>query len=169
MLATVVERDQKAPFSIATTPRCRGRRYSFPRNIYILYIYYLLYIYVCVSVCVCVCVCVQSAMSKLSSKSCKIQNDTDISLYQIYLPKLLENILKFYRLDLFKEIAICFNHGHQTTSESPESISDGLLVNIGKWCLYLCFHFVPGVAWSFFLGGGSFGQLHSTPNNQRRW
>ena len=29
-LATVVEGDQKAPFSIATTPRCRGDRYSFP-------------------------------------------------------------------------------------------------------------------------------------------
>ena len=30
MLATVVEGDAKAPFSIATTPRCRGGRYSFP-------------------------------------------------------------------------------------------------------------------------------------------
>ena len=29
-LATLVENDQKAPFSIATTPRCRGARYSFP-------------------------------------------------------------------------------------------------------------------------------------------
>ena len=29
-LATVVEGDQKAPFLIATTPRCRGGRYSFP-------------------------------------------------------------------------------------------------------------------------------------------
>ena len=29
-LATVVEGDQKAPFSIATTPQCRGGRYSFP-------------------------------------------------------------------------------------------------------------------------------------------
>ena len=29
-LATVVEGDQKAPFSIATTPRCRGGRYFFP-------------------------------------------------------------------------------------------------------------------------------------------
>ena len=28
-LATVVEGDQKAPFSIATTPRCKGGRYSF--------------------------------------------------------------------------------------------------------------------------------------------
>ena len=28
--ATVVEDDQKAPFSIATTPRCRGGRYTFP-------------------------------------------------------------------------------------------------------------------------------------------
>ena len=28
--ATEVEVDPKAPFSIATTPRCRGRRYSFP-------------------------------------------------------------------------------------------------------------------------------------------
>ena len=29
-LATVVEGGPKAPFSIATTPRCRGGRYSFP-------------------------------------------------------------------------------------------------------------------------------------------
>ena len=29
-MATVVEDDQKAPFSIAITPRCRGGRYSFP-------------------------------------------------------------------------------------------------------------------------------------------
>ena len=29
-LATKVEGDSKAPFSIATTPRCRGGRYSFP-------------------------------------------------------------------------------------------------------------------------------------------
>ena len=30
-LATVVEGDHKAPFSIATTPSCTGGRYSFPR------------------------------------------------------------------------------------------------------------------------------------------
>ena len=29
-MATIVEGNPKAPFSIATTPRCRGRRYSFP-------------------------------------------------------------------------------------------------------------------------------------------
>ena len=29
-LVTVVEGDPKAPFSITTTPRCRGGRYSFP-------------------------------------------------------------------------------------------------------------------------------------------
>ena len=28
--ATGIEGDQKAPFSIATTPRCRRERYSFP-------------------------------------------------------------------------------------------------------------------------------------------
>ena len=28
-LATIVEGDQKAPFSIATTPKYRGGRYSF--------------------------------------------------------------------------------------------------------------------------------------------
>ena len=28
-LATVIEGDQKAPFLIATTPKCRGGRYSF--------------------------------------------------------------------------------------------------------------------------------------------
>ena len=30
-LTTLVEGDPKAPFSIATTPRCRGGRYSIPR------------------------------------------------------------------------------------------------------------------------------------------
>ena len=30
LLATEVESDQKAPFSIATTLRCRGGHYSFP-------------------------------------------------------------------------------------------------------------------------------------------
>ena len=31
MLATVVEGNPNAPFSIATTPRCRGGGNSFPR------------------------------------------------------------------------------------------------------------------------------------------
>ena len=42
--------------------------------------------------CVCVCVCV-GAMSKLGSKLGKYENNTDISLYQIYLAKFHENIL----------------------------------------------------------------------------
>ena len=45
-LATVVEGDQKAPFSIATTSRCRGGRYSFPR-IAPLYPWYVPYIAEC--------------------------------------------------------------------------------------------------------------------------
>ena len=34
MLATIVGGNPKAPFSIATTPRCRGGRYSFPGLLY---------------------------------------------------------------------------------------------------------------------------------------
>ena len=30
VLVTIVEGDPKAPFSIATTPRCKEGRYSFP-------------------------------------------------------------------------------------------------------------------------------------------
>ena len=66
-------------------------------------------------------------MSKLF-KLRKNENNTDISLYLIYLPKLYENILKYYRLNSFKEISIGFNHGLQTTSKSPANLSDGLLV-----------------------------------------
>ena len=42
-LATVVEGDQKAPFSIATTPSCWGGRYSFPwiAPIYLWYVPYI--------------------------------------------------------------------------------------------------------------------------------
>ena len=46
LLATVVEGDQKAPFSIATTPRCREGRYSFPW-ITPLYPWYVPYIAEC--------------------------------------------------------------------------------------------------------------------------
>ena len=60
-------------------------------------------------------------MDKLSTKLNK--NKTDIAPYQMHLPKLHEN-----RLNLFKEIAIDFNHSLQTTLESPASLSDILLV-----------------------------------------
>ena len=42
-LATVVEGDQKASFSIATTPRCKGGRYPFPgiAPLYPLYVPYI--------------------------------------------------------------------------------------------------------------------------------
>ena len=78
-------------------------------------------------VCVCVCVCVPDVTDKLSSKLRQNKNNTNSSLYQIYLPKLHGNFLKYYRLDLFKEITIDFNHGFQTTLQSPASLSDGLL------------------------------------------
>ena len=65
---------------------------------------------------------------ELWSKIHKNENDTHIPLYQIYLPKLHENKLKHYRLNLFKEIAIGLNNGLLTTSESFASLSDGLLV-----------------------------------------
>ena len=41
-----------------------------------------------------------------------------------YLSKLHENILKYYRSNLFKEITINFNHDLQITSESPASFSN---------------------------------------------
>ena len=45
-LATIVKDDQKAPFSIATTPRCTGGRYSFSW-IAPLYPWYVPYIVEC--------------------------------------------------------------------------------------------------------------------------
>ena len=41
-------------------------------------------------------------MSQLLCRVHKKENNTNILLYQIYLPKLPENILKYYRLNLFK-------------------------------------------------------------------
>ena len=34
LLVTIVEGNPKAPFSMTTTPMCRGRRYSFPGLLY---------------------------------------------------------------------------------------------------------------------------------------
>ena len=41
---------------------------------------------------------------------------------------LQENIMKYFKLHQFKEIAIGLNHGRQTTSESISSQSYGILV-----------------------------------------
>ena len=67
-------------------------------------------------------------MSKLLSKLCKNENNTDISLYQTYLQKFHKNILRYNRLNLFKEITIGFNHSLHITPESPASLSNGLIV-----------------------------------------
>ena len=65
---------------------------------------------------------------RLPSKLRKNENSTDISLYQIYLRKLYENILKHYGLDLIKEITSGFTHGLLMTSDSPASLFDRLLL-----------------------------------------
>ena len=41
-LSTIVEGNLKAPFSIATTPMCRGGRYSFPGLLYFTFDPYLI-------------------------------------------------------------------------------------------------------------------------------
>ena len=58
------------------------------------------------------------------AKLCKNENDT---LYQIYLPKLNENILKYSRLNLLKEIAIGFYHNSQMTLEFSASFFNSFL------------------------------------------
>ena len=70
----------------------------------------------------------QGVIGKLSSKLHKNENNTDILLYQIYLPKLHKNILKNCRLNFFKEIATSSNQGLQTTLESFASFFECLFV-----------------------------------------
>ena len=47
-------------------------------------------------------VCIQVVMGKLPSKLHKNENNPNISLYPMYLPKFHKNVLKYYRLDLLK-------------------------------------------------------------------
>ena len=54
-------------------------------------------------------------MAKLF-KLCRNENKIDISLYQMYLH---ENVFKYHRLKLFKEITIGFNHRFMTFQLSP--------------------------------------------------
>ena len=53
-------------------------------------------------------------MGKSSSQLRKNEDNTNISFYLIYLPKLHENVLAQWRLNLFKEIAISLNPSVQT-------------------------------------------------------
>ena len=64
-----------------------------------------------------------SVMSKEPSKLRKNHNNTDVSLYQIYLLKLQKNILKYNRLNLLQEITIGFNRAFQMASESLARLS----------------------------------------------
>ena len=84
----------------------------------------------------------QRSMVKLLFKLYKNENNTDISLYLIHLQKLQENILKYSRLNLFKEITI----GFQMILESLAYLSDSLL---GKCCNYPRLQFLFGVAHNF--------------------
>ena len=71
---------------------------------------------------------IQSGMSKLSSKLNRHENNFKILLYQVYLPTFYENILKYFRLDFFKEITFDFNQRIQKNLESSTSLSNGLLI-----------------------------------------
>ena len=81
------------------------------------------------------------------SKKYKNENHTDIPLYDF--AKLYENVLKYYSLNLFKEITSGFNHGLQTKSESPASFFDVDLVKINKYWRYPCLQLIFGVAQNF--------------------
>ena len=63
-----------------------------------------------------------SVMGKLTSQLCKNEINANISFYHSCLPKLHENILEYYQLNVFKEITTGFNHSLQTTSKSPVSL-----------------------------------------------
>ena len=86
-----------------------------------------IYIYMCVCilfVCVYIYIYIYSLMDQLSSNLHINENNTDISLYQI----LYENISKYNGLNLFKEIAIGFIHGLETTVECPGSLSTNFFI-----------------------------------------
>ena len=75
-------------------------------------------------------------MRESSSKLRENENNFDISLYPLDLSKLHENILKYYRLNLFKEIS-------KASYESPQifaTVSSFKLVNAAY------FYFICGVA-----------------------
>ena len=130
-LATVEEVDPKAPFSMATTPRCWDGRYSFP---WIVQLYRWNVPYNVKQRGIKHPFWVFDMNPGLSDYwrtfhpfnqwvgySCLnyAKNNLDISFYQIHSPKLLEDIFKYYWLNLFKEIVFGFNHGFETSSESP--------------------------------------------------
>ena len=75
-------------------------------------------------------------IGKLSSSLCKHINNANLLLYPIYLLKLHKTILKYYRLNLFKETMISFNHGLQMSSESLASLYNGLLAERSKYLNY---------------------------------
>ena len=101
--------------------------------------------------CVILCALIYSyiCISFGRSANCRVNYaEREITLisffFQIYLPKLHENI-KYYWLNLFKEIAINFNRSLQTTSESPTSLSDALFLQINKCYRYPCLQFIFAV------------------------
>ena len=60
-----------------------------------------IYIYIYIYMCVCVCVCVLCDEQKCRINCAKNTHNDYITYYQIYLPKLHENIVNLYTLNLF--------------------------------------------------------------------
>ena len=82
------------------------------------------YIYVCMCVCVCVC--------RVWSVNCRQNYAKKMKMILTsYFPdvftKITKNILKYYRLNLFKANTTGFNQDLQATFESPASLSNDLL------------------------------------------
>ena len=75
--------------------------------------------------------------------------NTNILVYQIYLQKFQENILKYDRLSSFKEIAFGLKPIPRRFQEVFLTVS-----LFDKYCVYPCFQFIFGVAQSFFLNLG---------------
>ena len=90
---------------------------------------------------------IQGVIGELS-KLHKIKNDTDISLHLIYFPKLHKNILKFYRLNLYKEIPLAstiafnvFGISNKPFGPSPCLNCDVLLLSLLSSYLLCCTQF----------------------------
>ena len=98
-------------------------------------------------------------MRKLSSKLRKNENNIDISLYQIRLPKVHENILKYYRLNLFKQISLASITDSRRLLNLLEVFPTVFLFKL-VMLLYL-----PAIdVWCWFLV-----QLRLTQNNREDW
>ena len=106
---------------------------------------------------------IYSIMGELSSKLRKNEDDTEISLYWIYLLKLHKNILKYYRSNFSKKSPMTLTAAFRRFQKLALAFPTVSLFKLVNAAVILAFSSSLVLHWVFFFFFGGGGSLNRVP------